>query len=162
MVPEIWRATDGMFCHFGPFFALLLSYSLSLSSLWKNGKSTWKYYNYTLVYHKQRSCDVLLVKYGVRQTKYFVIFDYFLPLYLSNNPKNQVFGKMKKKNKNKNKNPGDIIFLQMCTLNEDRMVYGSWDMECHIQNLFWFLTVFCPFTLLKRKKEKFWKEETNC
>ena len=77
------------------------------------------------MYHKQRSRDVLLVKYGVRQTKYFVIFDYFLPLYLSNNPKNQVFGKMKKKKQNKNKNPGDIIFLQMCTLNEDRMVYGS-------------------------------------
>ena len=23
MVPEIWSATDGIFCHFGQFFALL-------------------------------------------------------------------------------------------------------------------------------------------
>ena len=23
MVPEIWSATDKIFCHFGPFFALL-------------------------------------------------------------------------------------------------------------------------------------------
>ena len=23
MVPEIWSETDKMFCHFGPFFALL-------------------------------------------------------------------------------------------------------------------------------------------
>ena len=32
--------------------------------------------------------------------------------------------------------PGDIIVLHMCTINENYMMYGSRDMECDKQNLF--------------------------
>ena len=60
MVPEIWSTTDRIFCHFGPFFALLPH----------------------------------------------------------NNPENQNFEKMKKI-------PGDIIILQMFTLYDNHMMYGS-------------------------------------
>ena len=45
----------------------------------------------------------------------------------------QNFGKMKKM-------PGDIIHLQMCTINEDHMVYGSRDMEHDRQNFLSFLS----------------------
>ena len=53
---------------------------------------------------------------------FFVILDYFLHFYLFNNLKNQNFEKLKKV-------LGDIIILHMCTINENHMIYGSWDME---------------------------------
>ena len=60
MVPEIWSATDIIFCHSGPFFALLP------------------------------------------------------PM----DPENQNFEKNEKI-------PGDIIILQMCTIDDSHMMYGS-------------------------------------
>ena len=71
---------------------------------------------------------------------FFVILGHFMPLYLTNNPKNQNFEKMKKA-------PEDIIILHKCTKNHDRMLYWSWDMVrdgCNCYFSFW--TIFCPFT----------------
>ena len=48
----------------------------------------------------------------------FVILDHFLPFYPPNNPKNQNFDKIKKL-------PTDTIILQMCTINDNHMMYGS-------------------------------------
>ena len=39
MVPEIWSATDRIFCHYGPFFALLPPYGPKKSKFWKNEKT---------------------------------------------------------------------------------------------------------------------------
>ena len=64
----------------------------------------------------------------------FLILDNFLPFYPTNNPENQNFEKMKNK-------PRDIIILHKCTINDNHMMYGSWDM--------------------KRDREKFWKNEKN-
>ena len=50
------------------------------------------------------------------------------PLPLPNNPENQNFEKTKK-------TPGDII-LHKCTINDNDMMYGSWDMEHDRQNVF--------------------------
>ena len=55
--------------------------------------------------------------------KFLVILDCFCPFYPPNNPKNENFAKMKNA-------PGDIIILHMCTINDNDMMYGSWDMEC--------------------------------
>ena len=45
------------------------------------------------------------------------------------------------------KKPGDIIILQICTINDNYMIYGSRDMERNRQEDFLsFWTVFCPFT----------------
>ena len=49
MVPEIWSATDRIFCHFGPFFAL---YNPKNQNFEKSEKSAWGYYPFTQVYHK--------------------------------------------------------------------------------------------------------------
>ena len=54
MGPEIWSATDWIFCHFGPFFALLQTEKLTF---WKNEKNTWICYHFTQVYHKWQSYD---------------------------------------------------------------------------------------------------------
>ena len=105
------------------------------------------------MYHKWQSYDVWFLRYGVWQTEFFVILDHFLPFYATNNVKNQNFEKMKKP-------PGDIIILHICTINDNYMMYGSWYMKHHRQNLsFW--TVFCHFTPLITQKIKTLKTEKN-
>ena len=59
----------------------------------------------------------MVLRYEVQQTEFFVILDYFLPIYLPNNPENQNFEKMKKKTL------GDIIILHKCTVNDNHMMY---------------------------------------
>ena len=56
---------------------------------------------------------------------------------------------------------GDIIILQMYTINHNHMMYSSWDMERDRQNFSSFWTVFCPFiplTVQKIKILKKWKK----
>ena len=43
------------------------------------------------------------------------------------------------------KTPGHIIFLHMCTINQDHMMYVSWDMKFNRQNFFVILGSFLPF-----------------
>ena len=40
------------------------------------------------------------------------------------------------------KNPGDIILLHMCTIIQDHMMYGSWDIKCKGQSFLSFLVIF--------------------
>ena len=47
----------------------------------------------------------------------------------------------------------------MRTINENRMMYGSWDMKRDGQNFLSFWTVFCPFTPRTTQKSKFLKTE---
>ena len=68
--------------------------------------------------------DIWFLRYGVRQTEFFVITDCFLPFYDPIDPKNQNFEKMKKTLE-------DIIILQMFTINDSQMIYGFSDMECN-------------------------------
>ena len=84
--------------------------------------------------------------------KFFVILGHFLPFYPTNDPKNleKIF-----------KKPGDIILLHMCTINEDHMMYGLWDMQ-HERQFLSFWATFCPLTLLKTHKIKIlkkWKKD---
>ena len=84
------------------------------------------------------------LRYGVRQTEYFVILGHFLPYYPHptsppNNQENQ--WKMKKAH-------GDVIILHMRTKNHDHMIYASWDMECGKQKFLSFWAIFCHFTSL--------------
>ena len=76
---------------------------------------------------------------------------------LTHNPKNQTLKKMKK-------TPGDIIILHSkCTINDNHMMYGFWDMKHDRQNFWLFWTVFCTFTLpltnQKIKILKNWKKK---
>ena len=76
--------------------------------------------------------------------------DRLLPFYPPKDPENQNFEKMRK-------TPEHIIILRICTINNDHMMCGSWDMECNGQNLsFW--TIFCPFTPLTTQKNKIFKK----
>ena len=85
------------------------------------------------------------------KTKFFVILDYFLPFYPTNNLENKNFEKMKNV-------PKDIIILHMRTINENQIMYGSWDMEHDRHNFFSLRTILCPFTLLTTQKIKILKK----
>ena len=76
---------------------------------------------------------------------------HFLPFYPPNNPKNQNFEKMRK-------TPGNIITLQLCTTNDNHMMYGSWDMKCDRWNFLTFWTIFCSFIVLTIRKIKILKK----
>ena len=81
----------------------------------------------------------------------FVIFNRFLPFYYPNNLQNQNFETMKKP-------PGDIIILHRCTINDNHMMYGSWDNEhdtnffCHFWPFFALLTSWKKQNFAKLKK----------
>ena len=70
MVPEIWSETERIFCHFGPFFALLHPPPLKIK---------------IFVYQNSLSYDYCFLKYRVQQT----IFCHFGLLLPPNSPKNQ-------------------------------------------------------------------------
>ena len=73
-------------------------------------------------------------------------FGPFLPYYSPDNPKNQIFEKMKISS-------GDIIILHKCTKNHNHMLYCSFDMTlngCNFYFSFW--AIFCPFTNLTPRK----------
>ena len=77
-------------------------------------------------------------------------FFYFLPFYPSNNWENQNFWKMKK-------NPRDIV-LQMRTLDDNHMMYGSWVIVHGRHNFLSFWVIICPFTPLRIRKIKILKK----
>ena len=121
----------------------------------KNEKNTWRYYRFTLVSHKWWSYVVWFLRYGAEQTEFFVILCHFLPFW----PGKSKFWKNDKKYQDifcsftplltpkteiwKNaKNNGDIILLQMCTINQDHMMYGSWDIKCKGQSVLPFWAIF--------------------
>ena len=62
---------------------------------------------------------------------FFVILDHFLHFYPPTIQKFKILKKWKKP-------PGDIITLNMCTINDNHMMYSSWDMSMTD-------TIFCHF-----------------
>ena len=75
---------------------------------------------------------------GNRQ--FFVTLDHFLLFYPSMDQENLNFENMKK-------TPEDIIILQMGTIDDSHLIYGSWYVECSGQNFLSFWTIFCTITL---------------
>ena len=143
------------------------------SDFWKNEKNCWRYHHFAHLYQKHNhmrysswdlQCDrifcyfgpfsSLLPRYGVWQTKlsFQAIFCSFNPLLT---PKIKIW--------KKNKKTLDIcvIFLYMCTKNQDHMMYGSWDMKCTRQNFLSSWAIFCPFTPNSRKNENIKNEKKS-
>ena len=124
-VPEIRSETGRIFVILGHFLPFERPDNLEIKIL-KLKKNIQRYYNDTHLHHKWQSHDVWLVRYGAPQTEFFVILDKFLPFYPPMDPENPNFGKM-------NNTPEEIIILQMRTINDSHMMYGSWDMKCNRQ-----------------------------
>ena len=95
---------------FWAIFCLLTLLTTWKIKFWKNEKNAQRYYHFTFVYHKWRSCDIWFLIYGAQRTEFFVIWTILCP-FTPPNTENQNFEKMKKL-------PEDIIILHMCTINE--------------------------------------------
>ena len=148
MVPEIQGARDKFFCYFGPFYALSPTWLPEKLKTWKIKKHSWRYYHFTHVLHKWKSYDAWFLRCGARQTKLFVILGCFLLFHSPNNPENQNLEKTQK-------TPGD-----MCTINNNHMMYVSWEMEDDGNSFFVILDHFLPFHSTKNpKSENFEKLE---
>ena len=50
------------------------------------------------------------------------------------------------------KTPRDIIILHMCTINNNHIMYGSWDMKCDGYRFLSCSAIFCSFALLTTQK----------
>ena len=112
MVPEIWSATDIIFCHSRSFLLFYPSMDPENQNFDKMKKYAWRYYHFTQVYGKWKSYDVWFLRYEAWHTDFFVILDRVLHFYPPNNPKNQNFEKLKESTR-------DIIILHKCTKNYD-------------------------------------------
>ena len=104
---------------------------------------------------QKTSYSVCLLRYEVRQT----IFCYFRPLFALLPhywlPKLK-FGK------NVKKTPGDTIILHMCTINQDHMMHGSWDIKCKEQSFLSFLTLQTTQNFEKKKRLILHLYTANC
>ena len=105
------------FLSFWTIFGLLTPYGPRKSKFWKNEQHTWRYYQFTNVYHKWQSYDVKILRYEVQQTEFLVIVDHLLPFYPLTTRKIKIL-------KNRKKTNGDIIILHMCTINDNHMIYS--------------------------------------
>ena len=91
IAPEMLSMTDRLFCHFGPFFALLShptpKYNNRKYQNFEKIKNNSRYYHFTHVYQKVQSYDVWFLR--AQQTEFFAHSP-------PTNLKNQNFEKMKK------------------------------------------------------------------
>ena len=128
----------------------------------KKPQNCWIYHHFTHVYMCTKNYNHMM--YGSWDTEwdrmnflsFWVIFCPF------NTPpphlpplQNQHFSKIKK-------TPEDIIILQMCTINDSHMMYGSWNIGCNGQNFFVISDRFLPFYFpnnLTTRKIKILKNE---
>ena len=58
----------------------------------------------------------------------------------------------------KQKTPGEIILLHMCTINQDHMIYGSWDIKNKGQSFFLILGPFLPFDPHNNPKNQYFEK----
>ena len=108
--------------------------------------------SYIHVHHKWRSYGIWFLKFKVQQTEIFVIFGPFFAL-------SAPLTTWKSKILTLKKTLQDIIISHICTINDNHMMFGSWDMECSRQIFLSFWTVVWPFTPYVPRKLKFLKNE---
>ena len=121
----------------------------------KNEKFCWRYHHFTQVYQKLQSYHVQFLRYGMRQTEFFVILGHFLPLHLlPNDPENQNFKKEWKKCLEISS-----FYTYIRTINEDHIIYGSWNKRCDRQKFLSFWAIFCPFSPPDNQENQNFKTE---
>ena len=154
IVSEMQSEIDKCFCHFGPFFALLSPplLILNIKILKKNEKNAWRFYPFIHNVHHiiygswNRRCD---------RQKFWTFLGILCPFNTLTTWKIKIL--------TLKKTLGDVIILHICTINDNRVMHGSWNMECNRHNFLSVCTVFCPFTPLWTQKIKIFKKmEKTC
>ena len=82
MVPELSSATEFFVIlgYFLPFTPPPPPHKCRKSKFWKHEKHSWRYH-FTHAYQKSKSYDVWFLRYGARETEFFLILDHFLPFH---------------------------------------------------------------------------------
>ena len=124
IVPQIWSATERIFCHSGLFFVLLPPTSNSQKN---QNFEKMKTKPGVIILHMHTINDNHMSVANRIFLSFWPIFALLLPPppppypYPPNNPKNQLFEKIKQI-------PWDIIILHKCCKNHDHILYCSWDL----------------------------------
>ena len=153
LVPEISSTTDRIFL---PFWAILCPFTpittqkIKILKIWKKTPGGLIILNMSTINENHIMYESWDMEHD--RQNFFSFWTIFCPFTPSppNNPENQNFEKMKK-------NDVDIIILHKCTINDNHMIYGSWDMKCTRQDFFSILHHFLPFyppTSLKNENVK--------
>ena len=87
------------------------------------------------------------IRQNISRQNFFVILAYFLPFYPPNNPKNKNFEKNEK-------STWRYYYLHKCTINENHMIHGSWDINCNRQICFVIFGHFFSFYPLNSPKKE--------
>ena len=96
MVPQIWSATNRLFCHFGPFFALFYNSTNLKNQNFKKMKKPLGDIIALHMYHKWKSY-VWLLRYGTSDGQNFLSFwTIFCPFTLLTTQKIKILKKWKK------------------------------------------------------------------
>ena len=145
------------FGHFLPFYPPKNPQNQNFGK-WK--KLLW-YHHFTYVYQKSRY-DVQFLRYRVTQTEFFVILGDFLPFYQRPPPPIPLMIpkiKIMKKKLKEIKKCLEVLsfYTYMCTINQDHMIYSSWNIRCDKQEFSSFWATFCPFSPLTTWKIKILK-----
>ena len=146
--------TDRKFQNFGPFFC-----PFSPLTNWKIKILTLKKTHGDIIILHICTINDNNMMYGSWDMEYdgqdfFVILDHFLHFYPLITKKIKILKKWRK-------TAGCIIILLMCTINDNHMMYGSWDMECDRQNFCHcgpFFALLLPLTTRKITILKKWKK----
>ena len=104
-----------IFCHYGPFFALLSLYGPENQNFEKMKKKLEDIIILQMFTINDSHMTCCFSDIECNRQIFFVILERFLPFYSPNNPKNKNFEKLKKA-------PGDIIILHKSTRNHDHML----------------------------------------
>ena len=109
------------------------------------------------MHQNSQSYDVWFLRYWVRQTKLFVILGHFVHFYFS------LLMILNIKILKTWKKCLEILsfYTHMCTINEDHMVYGSWNIRCDRQTFSTFWAIFLPFWPLDKLENKNFNIEKN-
>ena len=105
----------------------------------KNEKSTRRCHRFKLVQQKTQSNDICLLRVQSATDPVFCHFGPIFALLPQYWPQ---------------KLPADTILLHMCAINQDHIMYGSWDIKYKGQSFLSFCAIFCPLSLLTTPKIK--------
>ena len=138
--------------HFLPFYPTNNLKNLNFEKMKKT--NSWRYHHFTLMHRTWRSYHVWFLRYVARQTEFFFFFDHFLSFY-------SPLQHRKSKSWKKRKKHLEILPFYTCTINENHLMYGSWDRQRERQNFFHFGPFFAFLSQKQPEKSKFWKHEKN-